>query len=219
MDTSLGPDELAAYVASQVGAFFPDERVDAAQLARPLARALERAEHCFSNVGRKYFAQDDRTVFNHLNTDQYAMFLYLLSNTVFRMEESPSIAAKVYALNKALHSIDAFYEVELPDVFLFQHPVGTVLGRATYGDYFCAYQRCSVGASLDGAYPTIGRGVVMYGGSAIIGAARIGDNCLLSVGTTVMDADIPSNSVVFGASPGLSVRSTSRDVVRDIFAS
>src|SRR5205823_3428658 len=116
---SLGPDDLAAYVTSQVGAFFPDGRVDAGQLARPLTRALERAEHCFSNLRRKYFAQDDRTVFNHLNTDQYAMFLYLLSNTLFRMEESPSLTAKVYALNKALHSIDAFYEVELPDIFLF----------------------------------------------------------------------------------------------------
>ena len=218
MDTSLGSDDLAAYVASQVSAFFPDDRVDAGQLDRPLARALERAEHCFSHVRRKYFVQDDRTVFNHVNTDQYAMFLYLLSNTLFRMEESPSLAAKVYALNKALHSIDAFYEVELPDIFLFQHPVGTVLGRATYGDYFCAYQRCSVGANLDDVYPVIGRGVVMYAGSAIIGASRIGDNCLLSLSATVMDAEIPPNSVIFGASPELSVRSTSRDVVRDIFA-
>jgi serine O-acetyltransferase len=218
MDTSLGPDDLAAYVASQLSAFFPDERVAGADLARAVTGALERAEHCFSNIRRKYFLQNDRTVFDHVNTDQYAMFLYLLSNTLFRMEESPSIAAKVYALNKALHAIDAFYAVELPDIFLFQHPVGTVLGRATYGDYFCAYQRCSVGANLDDAYPTIGRGVVMYGGSAIIGASRIGDNCLLSMGATVMDAEIPSNSVIFGASPELLVKSTKRDVVRDIFA-
>jgi serine O-acetyltransferase len=218
MDTSLGPDDLAAYVASQVSAFFPDEGLTGAGLRRPLARALERVEHCFAHVRRKYFIRDDRAVFDHLNTDQYAMFLYLLSNTLFRMEERSSTAAKVYALNKALHAIDVFYEVELPDVFLFQHPVGTVLGRAQYGEYFCAYQRCSVGANLDDVYPTIGRGVVMYGGSAIVGASQVGDNCLLSLGAMVMDAEIPSNSVIFGTSPELSVRSTSRDVVRDIFA-
>jgi serine O-acetyltransferase len=145
------------------------------------------------------------------------MFLYLLSNTLFRMDERPALASKVYALNKALHGIDVFYEVELPDIFLFQHPVGTVLGRATYRDYFCAYQRCSVGANLDDVYPTIGKGVVMYGGSSIIGASRIGDNCLFSLGATVIDAEVPSGSVVFGTSPALSLRSTRRDVVRDIF--
>jgi serine O-acetyltransferase len=217
MDTSLGPDELAAYVASQLSAFFPDERVAGAELASAVAGALERSERCFSSVRRKYFLREDRTVFDHLNTDQYAMFLYLLSNTLFRTDERPALAAKVYALNKALHGIDVFYEVELPDIFLFQHPVGTVLGRATYGDYFCAYQRCSVGANLDDVYPTIGKGVVMYGGSSIIGSSRIGDNCLFSLGAAVIDAEVPSDSVVFGTSPALSLRSTRRDVVRDIF--
>jgi serine O-acetyltransferase len=56
--------------------------------------------------------------------------------------------------------LDAFYEVELPDVFAFQHPVGTVLGRGRYGNYFFVYQRCSVGANVAGRYPTIGESVI-----------------------------------------------------------
>ena len=164
----------------------------------------------------KYYAADD-VFFDHLHTDHYATFLYFLSNTVYRREGPTPLAARVYALNKALHGLDAFYEVELPDIFFLQHPVGTVLGRANYADYFCVYQRTSVGSSLDGSRPTFGEGVVMYGGSAVIGRCTIGDNCWLSVNTLVMDSDVPSNSLVFGASPGLVVKPTSRDVRRDVF--
>ena len=65
-----------------------------------------------------------------------------------------------------MHAVDAFYEVQLPDVFAVQHPVGTVLGRANYSDYFICYHNCTVGANLDNDYPSFGRGIVMYGGAA-----------------------------------------------------
>ena len=35
-----------------------------------------------------------------------------------------------------LHGIDVFFTVDLPDIFLFCHPLCTVLGRAQYSDYF-----------------------------------------------------------------------------------
>jgi serine O-acetyltransferase len=100
---------------------------------------------------------------------------------------------------------------------MFQHPVGTVLGRAEYSDYLLVYQRCSVGANLTNTYPIIGPGVVMFGGSAVIGACRIEGNCWLSTGSLVMDAHIPDSSVVFGRSPALVVKPTERNVMRDIF--
>ncbi len=144
------------------------------------------------------------------------MFLYLLSNTLYR-EGAIDLASKVYGLNKALHALDVFYEVDLPAVFAFQHPVGTVLGRARYSDYLYVYQRCSVGSSVDGQSPVFGEGVVLFGGSAVIGDVRLGDNVWLSVNTVVMGESIGSNSVVFGASPRLIIRSTQRDVRRDMF--
>ena len=217
MRTTLSSTELGRYVAAQLSSFFPDRALDASDLSPALGNALERTEHCFSRVNQKYFRRDGVASFDHLHTDQYAMFLYLLSNSMYRMETDPRIAAKVYALNKALHGVDVYYEVELPPVFAFQHPVGTVLGRATYGNYFFAYQRCSVGASVDGAYPTIGEGVVMFGGSAIIGKTSIGNDCWISIGATILDAVIPPHSVVFGQSPSLTVRPTDRDVLRDLF--
>ena len=217
MEMTLSRDDLTRYVTRQAAAFFPDGQRPADELARPVARALERTEHSFSRINLKYFRESGAARFDHLHTDQYAMFLYFLANSVHRMEGDPRLASRIYALNKALHGVDAFYEVVLPDVFVFQHPVGTVLGRANYGNYFFVYQRCSVGSNLDGIYPTIGEGVVMFGGSAIIGGSTVGDNCWLSMGTVVMDASVPADSTVFGRSPDLTVKPTRRNVVRDLF--
>lgn len=217
MQASLSTPDLAAYLARQVTAFFPDRSLAATGLAPYVGRGLERLEHCFSRLRLKYFDAAGQPRFDHLHTDQYAMFLYFVANSIYRMEGDRNVAAKVYALNKALHSLDAFYEVELPEVFALQHPVGTVLGRAAYGNYFLAYQRCSVGSNLRGEYPRLGEGVVMFGGSAVVGNCRIAGNCWLSVGTIVMDQDVPAASVVFGRSPRLIVKPTHRDVVREMF--
>lgn len=120
-------------------------------------------------------------------------------------------------MNKALHGFEAFYEVKLPDIFTVVHPVGTVLGRGTYSDYFCVYQGCTVGANLAGEYPSFGRGVVLYGGSRVIGRSRIGSNCLIAAGTTIIDRDIPDGHVGFGQHPQTASRPTRHDVVRTVF--
>jgi serine O-acetyltransferase len=209
--TSLSITELTSYVSAQVDALLPDGRsIDSTALRAHVERALERTERCFARVRIKNFTRDGQPCFNHLHTDQYAMFLYLLSNCVHRAGGDPALASKVYALNKALHGIDAFYEVELPEMFFFQHPVGTVLGRAVYGNYFVVYQRCSTGSNLDGAAPVIGEGTVMFGGSALIGQCTVGANACFSVGTLVMDADVPADSLVFGQPPSNVFKPSSR---------
>lgn len=216
MKLSLPTADLAAYLARQVSNFFPDREIGGGDYRPHVDSALQRVEHCFSAIRNKYFPGRSETYFNHRHTDQYAMFLYYVSNSVHRDGGEVELAEKAYALNKALHGLDAFYEVELPAVFGFQHPVGTVLGRARYSDYFFVYQRCSTGAK-DGVYPEIGEGVVMYGGSSIIGKCTIGRNVLLSAGALVMSEDVPDNSVVFGQSPTLTVKPTQRNVFSDFF--
>jgi serine O-acetyltransferase len=208
---------LCRYVTRQINNFFPDCLVKSERVAPYLGLALERTEHCFSRVSVKYFARNGTPWFDHLHSDQYAMFLYLLSNSVFREDGDPSLAAKIYALNKALHGLDVFYEVELPAVFFFQHPVGTVLGRAAYGNYFAVYQRCSIGSSLSGETPVMGDGVAMFGGSAIIGGSRIGSNAWLSVNAVVMDCDVPPDSLVFGRSPANVLKPATCQVVERFF--
>ena len=216
MRLSLPSAALADYVGAQLHAFFPEE-AGLNDLATVMADALERVEACFSRIGAKGFRDAAGAVFNHRHTDQYAIFLYYLANSAFRRFGDHPLAEKAYALNKALHALDAFYEVELPDVFLLVHPVGTVLGRATYGNYFCSYQNVTVGGNLDDAHPVFGEGVVLYGGSRIIGAVEIGENSLVSAGAIVMDRQLPPGSVVFGQHPNIGHRPNIRSVIGDIF--
>lgn len=187
-------------------------------LPRFVDLALRRIEHCFSRLRLKGFCDSNGPRFSHLHSDQYAIFLYYLANSTFAANPGHPIAAKAYALNKALHAFDAYFEVVLPDVFAVQHPVGTVLGRANYSDYFICYHNCTVGANLANDYPSFGRGVVMYGGSRVIGRTRLGDNTLVSTGTIVIDGgDLAANSVLHGVHPGARTSPTKRNVVRDIF--
>lgn len=217
MKLSLSPEDLARYVGLQVGNFFPEGTDTVTPLRRHVGDALDRVERCFQHVRIKYFHDADGPCFNHLHGDQYAIFLYYLSNTIYQAAGDDPLAAKVYLLNKALHGFDAFYEVRLPEIFAVVHPVGTVLGRATYSDYFCVYHNCSVGSNLECESPVFGRGVVMFGSSRVIGRCRIGDNCLIATATTLLDTSAPDNTVSFGESPQAASKPTRRNVIRDIF--
>jgi serine O-acetyltransferase len=93
----------------------------------------------------------------------------------------------------------------MPDVFFLDHPVGSVLGRATYGLNFSFSQNCTVGNNK-GIFPTIGKNVQMLSGSKILGRCKIGDNVIVSANTYIKDTDIPANSLVFGSSPNLVIK-------------
>lgn len=214
---TIEKNDLAAYVERQLSHFFPDGQVTRRTLLPYIDNALQRLTYCFSHIKLKYYFDGKYVLFNHLNTDQYAMFLYFLSNSIYKAGGDLILASKVYALNKALHAIDVFYEVQLPDICLFSHPVGTVLGRGKFSNYFVIYQHCTVGSNLDGIYPRLGEGVVMYCGSGVIGNCTVGNNCWLSVATQVLDMDLPSDSIAFGKSPDIVIKPTGRNVVRDIF--
>lgn len=217
MKLSLGSSDLAAYVRRQFENLFPDS-AGLGDLPRLVALALDRLEYCFERCGSKGFSNQEGAVFSHRHTDQYAIFLYYLSNSAFTDGSAHPIAEKAYALNKALHAFDAYYEVSLPKVFAVQHPVGTVLGRAKYDDYFLCYQNCTVGANLDGESPAFGRGVVMYGGSRVIGRTSVGDNTFVATGTIVIDGGVcPGDSVLYGTRPNVRTSPTERQVIRDIF--
>jgi len=93
----------------------------------------------------------------------------------------------------------------MPDVFSLDHPVGSVMGRAEYGNYFSFTQNCTVGNNK-GIYPTIGENVTMMSGSKILGKTKIGNNAIIAANTYIKDTDIPSNCLVFGQSPNLVIK-------------
>lgn len=196
--SSLDARGLAAYAAAQVNGLFPDgDPVAADALMDAVRSALPRLEHCFVHVDNKYFFDGETAVFNHLHGDQYAMWLYLLANELHRQGGPVSTCSKLFLLNKALHGLDAFYEVELPSVFLLVHPLGTVLGRGRYSDFFVAYQRCGVGSNHD-VYPTFGRHVTLRPGSAVLGTCAIGNHCQIATESLVLDRDLPDHTLYIG---------------------
>lgn len=46
-----------------------------------------------------------------------------------------ALADKIYYLNKIMNCIEVYWNVNFTPHFIVDHPVGSVLGRAEYGDY------------------------------------------------------------------------------------
>lgn len=196
--SSLHPDGLAALAANQVNTFFSDGcPVSPADLTLGVTGALERLEHCFSQINNKYFFDGARVIFDHLHGDQYAMWLYFLSNEISRLNGPVHICNKLFLLNKALHGCDLFYEIELPSIFLLVHPLGTVLGRGQYEDYLLVYQRCSVGSNHD-IFPRLGLRVSLRPGCAVLGNSILGENCVVAAESLLLDQSLPANKVYIG---------------------
>ena len=198
MELSLKKEVLVNYVTDQLNLFFPDTiRIQPGTIAGYTATALDELDYCFSHVNDKYFREGDTTRFNHLNSDQYAMFLYRLSHILYKETGEVNVSTKLFLLNKCLHGIDLFYEVDLPHIFLINHPLGTVLGRGKYSDYFIAHQGCNIGSNKD-KFPSMGKYVSLHPGAAILGDCHIGENCKISAGSLLIDRDLEDNSVYIG---------------------
>lgn len=185
-----------------------------------LERALERLEENFSRVRSNYYKHEGETAFKIEHTVQYSIFLYLFSNQLFK-DKYHEAAAYVYYLNKIMHAVDWFYEIELPVAFCAEHPVGCVLGRAQYGNYFFVYQGVTIGGNRSGrggvlVYPQIGDFVVMYSDSKVIGRSKIGNNVIISANTYIKDEIIPDNSIVFGSSPNLIIKRKDKKFINNI---
>ncbi|MFC1679392.1 serine acetyltransferase [Elusimicrobiota bacterium] len=193
---------LSAYLSRQLSHFFPDRaRIPQKLLNDAVKEALIWLSESFSQLDRAYYEGGLERCFNHLNGDHYAMFLYCVSRKVHELEEDSPLAAKTFLLNKCLHGLDVFYKVRLPRAFLFVHPIGTVLGNASYGDFFCVYQNCTVGSKHDGTYPTFGKNVTLYSGASAIGDCEIGDDVIFAANSSIVSKPVPPRTVVLGRHP------------------
>lgn len=198
LHSSLDIPALSRLAAGQCLSLWPDgDPLDASALHDSAARAMQRLEHCFSHVNNRYFFNGEQVVFDHLHGDQYAMWLYLLGHQLHLDGGPESWCKKLFLLNKSLHGCDIYYAVALPSVFLLVHPLGTVLGRGEYSDFFIAYQRCGIGSNHD-IYPRLGRHVTLRPGSAVLGRSQVGDNVTIAAESLVIDRDIPPNTTYFG---------------------
>lgn len=200
MSTSF--DEAYSLARHQLENFFRLNRSERQELRCARLAAESATRFCLSSEGANFWA---------LNSNHFSIYLYWLSRTTSLSlgSGSQSLSTKVYLLNKALHSVELYFEVRMPDVFFCEHPIGSVMGRAQYGNGFFFYQNCTVGGSYNKgklSYPTIGKNVRMYAGASILGNSAVGDNVILGAGTIVKDDTVPSNTLVFGQSPNLILR-------------
>jgi serine O-acetyltransferase len=197
MKLSLSYEEFAGYVPRQLNHLFPDGRSLHKNRLRPvLDEALERAAYCFRHVKLPAYQKDGEPCLHHLHSDQYAVFLWFLSNSIWKHNGDTEAADKVFYANKALHGFSCLYDTALPDIFLLLHTTGTVLGKASYGNFLAVAQSCTVGAQ-DGCYPVMGSHVALLPGSSVIGQCRVGDYSSVGIGAAVYKQDIPDRSVVY----------------------
>jgi serine O-acetyltransferase len=184
---------LVEYVATQINHLFPDHVGDTrALIGSAIDDTLDRLELPV-RLNRGWPPGG----FRYLHSNQYATFLYLLSNTLWTRGASENICSKIFCLNKALNAFECFYTIELPEVFCIGHSTGIVLARATYGNYLVLHQNSTVGRTDPESRPVLSEGVVLFPNTAIVGDCHIGPRTILAQGNSIIDGNTPGDCVVF----------------------
>lgn len=201
MILSLPRAELFNYVRAQLNHFFPDRqdlRREWGEAAFHLA--LDRTEYSFSRTAtRGYTDGGGNAMFSHLHSDQYSQFLYYFANSLWKLSENRPVCDKLILLNKALNGCFFSYKSRLPDVFVLNHPVGSVIGNAGYSDFLVISQNVTINTGVEESpdpLPRLGKGLCLGPGAKIIGREPIGDRVSIGVDAVVYNQAIPDDQVV-----------------------
>ena len=204
MKLSISKNDLFKLLSLQLNNFFGINNNEIIVLKKNFNSALRKSFHCFSKNKNKYYHLDKETYFNPYHSGQYCIFLYFISNLIFKFGPKKKLnkllADKIYYLNKSLNGIDLFYQVEMPKIFFLDHPLGSIIGRGQIKNYFSFSSGCVVGNNK-GKYPKIGKNVKMLANSKILGDCIIGDNVIMAPNSYVIDIKVPKNVIVFGQYP------------------
>lgn len=133
-----------------------------------------------------------------MTLDEECVALYRQSRSAFLSGDVAS-ARTLHAQIRRDYGCELFYEVDLPENLRLVHPLGCVLGRATYGDHLVAYQGASVGSDVDGGRPRFMGSCVLFPGAKVLGRAVVGPNVWITANTVVQNVTVPDNSVVYPA--------------------
>lgn len=191
-------DELRVFawrIERQLDTLAPDTPEPSKLSEDIMAEALSQANNAVAPlIGRQGRPIDQMVSW------EAALLLYYLARGL-RRDGHSRLATRVFLVNKALHGIDLFPDVEMPARFLIGHTVGMVFAKADYGEWCIFHQGCTVGRLLD-ARPRLGEGVVMYPNSSIIGRCDVGRNTVLSAGVQLLNTDTPGDCIVFSGEQG-----------------
>lgn len=194
---------------------------DKCTISKIIPDALYLMEKNYSAMPSTRFYNNDNMIFSPYYSVTWMIFLYRLAYLVNikKEDEDKHEAAILYYLNKIMHSVDWYYEVKLPVHFMAEHPLGSVLGRAEYGDYLFVYQGTTVGGNRkDGKlyYPVLGNNILIYANSTILGNCHIGNNVIISAESYIINETIPDNCIVFGKLPDIVIKNKSEEEIKDM---
>lgn len=141
--------EIEELVAHQLKCFFLVSDDDVYALNNNIEEAVRHTQDCLGKMDYKYYILQgsENKEIDLGNSVMNCIFLYWLSRYLFQRGKI-QLADKVYYLNKIFNSVELFYEVRLPDIWSCEHPLGSVMGKASYGDFFLFYQGCTVGGEF-----------------------------------------------------------------------
>lgn len=218
MKLSIEHTCLPEYLIKQISQWFPDGSEQwQADVSGCCRHALERIEYCFRHIPKKYYQEGGEAVFNHMNADHFASFLYFVSYEAAQ-SGNESLAERAFYLNKALHGLDLFYAVKMPDIFMLVHPVGTVIGNAQFSDYLVIYQNVTIGADVAGIYPTFAGDNVIYSGASVIGNCHIGRNSVIGARSFIRkQSEAVDDRLLSGLYPNIRITDNHSSVRQDFF--
>lgn len=210
----MSNEQLKFILKNQIKNFYGLSKIEEKLIDDNMGKAIYRAQRCFKYINSKYHINE----INPLHADQYATFLYFLSNCLYNDfgDELNILCNKIFNVIRTTSSVDIFYKTKLPDIFFLAHPLGSVIGGGIFSNYFLFRQNCTVGHN-NGFYPKIGEFVSMYPGSMILGNSIIGHNVVLSAGSIVIDEKVPDNCIVFGRSPNLTFKIYEEEEMKKYF--
>lgn len=199
MKMTLSKDDMFNYIFDQIELFFPDKKIKRSEYFSSFLIALDRLEVCFQHVTISGYHKDGEVYFSHLHSDQYIQFLYFLSNTIWKNGLNQEICSKIMNLIRLLSGMFVSYKCKLPEIFIFYHSVGSVIGNADYSNYLVIFQNVTVNTGNDeygNLAPKIGTGCFLAAGAKVIGNKKIGDRVSIGVNSIVYNQEIPSDSIV-----------------------
>ena len=183
-----------------------------------LDSALEISEERFILNKSKYYTSSDglRAKFNSTHYSSHALILYQLARECF-LDGRIDLAEKTYFLNVATTATDLYYEVELPIRTGCEHPLGTVIGRASFSreSSLFFYNQNLIGGNFktegQTIYPNIEGNLYMFPRSSLVGDVTVEGSVILGNSTYVKDAGLLCDVIVFGSSPELTFKSLKSD--------
>lgn len=169
---------------------FAGKAVDLADFAPVLSSAQDYYLKC---LDAKKIKHKPTSIVRH--SDEYVSFLCFLAREAYRINEI-ELAEIAYLVNRRLNSFDCFYTRDLPDIFHLEHPIGSVLGPATFSNYLVIYQSVTVGGDINEVYPVFGEAVALFAKSSVIGKAVIGSNVAIGSHCQVFSEAVPSDTAI-----------------------